>query len=80
MNAEHQRKVGGSLSIYYEIIGKPVVNATSFRTDASEEIIPNYLWNMIRPALRLTIVKASELPRADIFGSSDPIAMIFIGN
>ena len=42
--------------------------------------VPSILWKMSVPALSLTIDKSVDLPKADLIGSSDPIALVYIGS
>ena len=80
MKAIHQTKVGGFLCIDYDVIKKTTVNTTSLSsTGVLNATVPKLIGDMMRPILKLTVVKASDLPKADTVGSSDPIVLIFIG-
>ena len=41
--------------------------------------VPSSLWKMTTPMLSLNVEKACNLPRADLLGSSDPVALVYVG-
>lgn len=84
--AKKQTQVGGVLFLDYsvdlieveEVIGDSSSQAVSL--DIFQLQIPSIVWKMSVPSLSLTVEKAVDLPRADLIGSSDPIALVYMGN
>ena len=80
MPAKKQKSVGGTLHLKYSIdlLEEDEVSEVNSATQLQTPI-PAQIWSMSSPMLNLRVIKASNVPKADTFGASDPLALIYVG-
>ena len=83
LKANKQQKVGGMLKLEYTLEMKKADQEVNLKEIAETSLgvleIPRNVWAMQVPAINLTILSATNLAKANLFGgSSDPFVVVFV--